>query len=138
MEALAGLTRLALASGEPSQARVHVNKILEHLRAHTLDGTYEPFRVYWTCYRVLKVHDDARAAEVLRTACRLLQERAAGIEDDGLRRSFLEEVPAHWKLIQERHRLRAAGPDPRGEPDQAPQPSATSASRMTRADLSFA
>jgi hypothetical protein len=59
MEALAGLARLALAGGEPSQAMTHVNEILEHLRAHTLDGTYEPFRIYWTCYRVLKAHHDA-------------------------------------------------------------------------------
>jgi hypothetical protein len=138
MEALAGLTRLALAGGEPSQAMVYANEILEHLETHSLDGTYEPFRIYWTCYRVLKATNDARAAEVLRTACRLLQERAAGIEDDGLRRSFLEGVPAHWKLIHEGHRLRAGGPDPRAEPDQAPQPTATSASRMTRADPSSA
>jgi tetratricopeptide (TPR) repeat protein len=122
MEALAGLARLALAGGEPSQARVHVDEILEHLEAHSLDGTYEPFRIYWTCYRVLKAHGDAGAAEVLRTACRLLKERAAGIEDDGLRHSFLEEVPAHRKLLRERRRLRAGGPEPRGEPDQAPQP----------------
>jgi tetratricopeptide (TPR) repeat protein len=105
MEALAGLARLALAGGEPSQAMVHVNEIPEHLETHVLDGTYEPFRIYWTCYRVLKATNDARAAEVLCTAYHLLQERAAGIEDDGLRRSLLEGVVAHRKLIYEGHRL---------------------------------
>jgi hypothetical protein len=90
---------------------VHVHEILEHLKAHTLDGTYEPFRIYWTCYQVLKAHDHPRAAEVLRTAYRLLQERAARIEQEGLRRSFLEGVPAHRKLIQESQRLGASSPE---------------------------
>jgi tetratricopeptide (TPR) repeat protein len=109
MEALAGLARLALGGGQPAQALEHVEEILTHLQNHTLDGTYEPFRVYWTCYRVLKAHDDGRAAEVLHTAYTLLQARAAGIEDERLRTSFLEEVPAHRKLVQEYHRLRSGG-----------------------------
>jgi tetratricopeptide (TPR) repeat protein len=113
MEALAGLARLELAGEQPAQALEHVVEILTHLQTHSLDGTYEPFRIYWTCCRVLKGHDDGRAAELLRTACRLLQERAAGIEDDDLRRSFLEGVPVHQWLIQEGQRLHARGPDPR-------------------------
>jgi tetratricopeptide (TPR) repeat protein len=112
-EALAGLASLELAVGQSAQALEHVEKILDHLRAHTLDGTYEPFRIYWTSCWVLKAHDDGRAPELLRTACRLLQERAAGIEDDDLRRSFLEGVPVHQWLIQEGQRLHARGPDPR-------------------------
>jgi hypothetical protein len=120
-EALAGLARLDLAGGQPAQALEYVEQILHHLQAHTLDGTYEPFCIYLTCLQVLQAHHDARAAEVLRTAYTLLQERAAGIEDERLRHSLLEEVPAHRKLIQEHHRLRARGPDPREQPDQSPQ-----------------
>jgi hypothetical protein len=71
------------------------------MRDHTLDGTYEPFRIYLTCVRVLQAHGDVRAAAVRRTAHSLLQERAAGIEDERLRRSFLENVPAHRDLIAE-------------------------------------
>ncbi len=109
MEALAGLARLELAGGEPSQAMARVNEILEHLKAHSLDGTYEPFRIYWTCYQVLRANDDARAAEVLRTAYRLLQERAARIEDEHLHRSFLEKVPSHRELVQEGERAGLSG-----------------------------
>jgi tetratricopeptide (TPR) repeat protein len=101
MEALAGLARVALEQRDPAQALLHVEEILDHLQAHTLDGTYEPFRIYLTCVRVLQAHEDARAAGVLRTAHTLLQERAAGIEDERLRRSFLENVPAHQELIRE-------------------------------------
>jgi hypothetical protein len=37
---------------------------------------------------------------VLETAHRLLQARAAKIEDERLRRSFLEQVPAHREITQ--------------------------------------
>jgi class 3 adenylate cyclase/tetratricopeptide (TPR) repeat protein len=101
MEVRAGLARLALAQGDPSQALQHTEPILQHLQSHTLDGTYEPFRIRLTCYRVLRANDDPRAGEVLRTAYELLQERAAGIEDEHLRGSFLEKVPWHQELVQE-------------------------------------
>jgi tetratricopeptide (TPR) repeat protein len=112
MEALAGLARVALAGGEPSQARVHVDEILEHLKIHSLDGTYEPFRVYWTCYRVLEANDDPRAGEILRAAYHLLQDRAARIDDEHLRRSFLKEVPWHRELAQEGERAGLGGHQP--------------------------
>jgi tetratricopeptide (TPR) repeat protein len=98
-EALAGLARLALEQGDPAQALDHVEEILDHLQSHTLDGTYEPLRIYLTCCRVLKAHDDAHATEVLRTACRLLEERSARIDDEGLRRSFLENVRTNREIL---------------------------------------
>jgi tetratricopeptide (TPR) repeat protein len=101
MEALAGLARVALEQGDPAQALLHVEEILDHLQAHTLDGTYEPFRVYWTCYRVLRAHHDPRAAQILHIAYTLLQQRAAGIEDENLRRSFLENVEANRRIVEE-------------------------------------
>jgi predicted ATPase/class 3 adenylate cyclase len=101
MEALAGLARVALAQGDPAQALAHVEDILEHLKTGTLDGTFEPFRIYLTCVRVLEAVDDERAGQVRRTAQRLLHERAATIGDEQLRQSFLENVPAHRALIDE-------------------------------------
>lgn len=98
-EALAGLARLALEQGDLAQALDHAEEVLDHLQSHTLDGTYEPFRVYLTCYRVLQAHDDPRAAEILHTAYNLLQERAAEIEDPRLRRSFLENVRTNREIL---------------------------------------
>jgi tetratricopeptide (TPR) repeat protein len=107
MESLAGLTRVSLAQGDIVHAREHADEILRYLETGTpsaspgqaLDGTYEPFRVYLTCYRVLEADGDARAGEVLTTAYDLLQERAVRIEDEAMRRSFLENVDAHRELI---------------------------------------
>jgi hypothetical protein len=67
---------------------------LEFLEHGSLDGTEEPLRIYLTCYRGLKSNQDPRDEEILDTAHALLQERAAKIDDEKLRRSFLEDVVA--------------------------------------------
>jgi hypothetical protein len=44
---------------------------------------------------------DPRAEGILTTACVTLQEQAASISDENLRRSFLENRPDHRELIAE-------------------------------------
>ena len=100
-EALAGLARVALAQDDPEQALAHVEEILSFLKGNTLDGTDEPLRVYLTCYRVLHTNQDPRAQVLLTTAHSLLQQHAAKIEDEALRRSFLENVPANREITRE-------------------------------------
>ena len=117
MESLAGLARIALAQGHCEQAQAHVEEIQSHLETgapstalrqgsgqgsgHALDGAVNPFQVYLTCYRVLKAGRDPRAQEVLSIAYRQLQERAAKITDEAMRRSFLENVTAHREIVGE-------------------------------------
>ncbi len=109
MESLAGLARTSLAEGDLARALAQVNEILEHLDQHAhsgetghgLDGTDEPYRIYWTCYRVLAACRGPRAASILRTAHERLQEQASKITDPALRRSFLENVPAHREILAE-------------------------------------
>lgn len=98
MEALAGLARVALAQGEPAQAKVHVEDILSYLETQALDGADEPFCVYLTCYRVLCANQDPRAEHILTAAYDLLREYAAKIEDDESRCSYLENVVAHREI----------------------------------------
>jgi len=100
-EPLAGLARTAIAQGDVPQAERHVEEILNYLESGTLQGTWEPFRVYLTCYRVLQTADDPRAGEILETAHRLLQESADRISDEEERRSFLENVAAHREIASE-------------------------------------
>jgi tetratricopeptide (TPR) repeat protein len=102
-EPLAGMARVALALDDPAAALVYVEEILSHLETRSVDGTDEPLRIYLTCYRVLRANGDPRADEVLETAHCLLQERAAKIEDEEVRRSFLENVAAHRELASEWH-----------------------------------
>jgi predicted ATPase len=101
MDSLAGLARVSLAQGDPSQAQAQVGGILSYLETNSLEGTDEPFRVYLTCYRVLKANQDPRAQEILTTAYNLLQEHAGNTADEEMRRSFLENVSTHRELVRE-------------------------------------
>jgi hypothetical protein len=101
MEPLAGLARVALAQGDTSSALNYGEEILAYLETGSLAGTDAPFWIYLTCYRVLQAHQDSRAPVILQMAHRLLQARAATIGDERLRRSFLENVPAHRELVYE-------------------------------------
>jgi tetratricopeptide (TPR) repeat protein len=98
-EPLAGLARVAMAQGDWAQAQAHVKEILAHLESGSLNGMDEPFHIYLTCYRVLRANGDPRAETLLDTAHRLLQEDGAKIGDEGLRRSFLENVAAHRQIL---------------------------------------
>jgi predicted ATPase/DNA-binding SARP family transcriptional activator len=98
-QALAGLARAALECGDHEQALAQVEHILLHLKTSDLGGIDEPYRVYLTCYHVLQAHHDSRARSILLKAYDLLQAQARAISDEGLRRSFLENVPVHRDLV---------------------------------------
>jgi adenylate cyclase len=101
MEPLAGLARIRLIQEKPGEAKTFVDEILGFLENHTLDGTEEPIHVYFTCYRVLMANQDKRATEVLSTAYSLVQDRAAKITEEEMRRSYLENVAANREIVQE-------------------------------------
>lgn len=100
-EPLAGLARVAMVQQDLGQAKRYVEKVLAQLEDHpALSGTDEPFQVYLTCYQVLAGGGDPRAGEILGEAHRLLLERADRIGDEGMRRSFLDNVPAHREIMR--------------------------------------
>jgi predicted ATPase/class 3 adenylate cyclase len=100
IEALAGLARVSLWGGKVENALAYVEEILEHLESHNLLGTEEPLQVYLTSYQVLKANEDPRATKTLEEGYRFLQERTATIDDEEMRRSFLENVPSNRKLME--------------------------------------
>jgi hypothetical protein len=102
-EPRAGLARIALVQGNLMQAQAHIEDILTYLENHPLIGPDEPFMIYLTCFRVLEVNHDPRAATVLETAQRLLQAHADQIADDARRRSFLENVGVHHAILTLAH-----------------------------------
>ena len=99
---LIGLAHVALAGGRPVQALAHAEEVLSYLDLHpALDVLGELFREYLTCYRVLRANQDPRAPELLSRAYHLLQEWADKIEDQDLRRSFLENVAVNRAIVRE-------------------------------------
>ncbi|MCP4536403.1 MAG: AAA family ATPase [Chloroflexi bacterium] len=98
---LVGLARVFLVQNDLAQAQTQVEEILKRLEAKPPDRMQEPFLICLSCYRVLRANQDPRAREILNTAHRLLQERAAKIDDETMRRSFLENVAAHHEIVDE-------------------------------------
>jgi hypothetical protein len=63
-------------------------------------GCIAPFSVYLAVCRVLQAVGDERATAVTQSAYEQLQLQAAQIEDEMMRRLFLEQVPAHREIMQ--------------------------------------
>ncbi|MBN2002787.1 MAG: tetratricopeptide repeat protein [Anaerolineae bacterium] len=101
IESLAGLAHVSELMEEHLAARIYAEEILAHLQTTTLDGTIEPFRVYLTCYRILRNHNDPRARLLLEHTYALLQTRAATITDPVMRQAFLENISAHREIVSE-------------------------------------
>ena len=98
-DAYAGLAALCLEQNEATAAVPYAEAALALLAQHGLAAAFEPFAVYWTCVRVLKAVGDPRARTVLFAAYQTLQEIANQLEDERLRRSFLENVVANRNLV---------------------------------------
>jgi predicted O-linked N-acetylglucosamine transferase (SPINDLY family) len=100
LDARAGLARCRLAEGDHPGALAPIEQSLTWLTNHSLSGLEHPFRFYLTAYQVLQAIGQTEAAQqVLTTAHGLLQQRAANISDEGLRQSFLENVPQNRALV---------------------------------------
>ncbi|MEW5872651.1 MAG: diguanylate cyclase [Chloroflexota bacterium] len=108
LEPLAGLAQVALLRSDLNQAAGYVNQILEQLAAETagrdggaglLERVGDVAMVYWVCFQTLEMQEDQRAPQVLAQARHTLFERAARIGDDEMRRSFLEAVDVHSRLL---------------------------------------
>jgi predicted ATPase/DNA-binding SARP family transcriptional activator len=108
-ESLAGLARVALQRGNVDAAMEQVEEILRLEKARGFGGTIEPFRIWLTCYRVLKSSQDPRAGEVLAAAYERLQAQRSNIHDKDLERTFVENVAAHRELIAAYIEWRALG-----------------------------
>jgi hypothetical protein len=99
METNATLAAVLLDAGKTEQALAAVEPLLPGLTSPALQGAREPFRTRWNCYRVLAATGDTRAAGLLAAAAADLRGEAQRIDNDALRRSFLERIPAHVAIM---------------------------------------
>ncbi|MBN2389843.1 MAG: AAA family ATPase [Anaerolineae bacterium] len=104
--ALVGLANIYTHQGQITEALTYVNEVLCEIdTADLISQTLYPAGIYLMCYRVLKTAQDERGDAVLEKAHTLLQELAARIDDEVLRRSFLENVAAHRDIVTEWERV---------------------------------
>ena len=87
--------RTLMTSCSPEQAGAQSGAV------YALSGFGEPFLTFWTCCRVLRATADPRAEEILAAAHRRLEAHASQIVEEGLRRSFLEDVAIHREIVGE-------------------------------------
>lgn len=97
---LVGLAYVALAQNDLTAALAYAEDVLAWIEIRGVEGIEFPVQVYLICYRVLRAATSpSRAQTVLRQGYSLLQQRAGAIQDDHLRRQFLENVPFNREII---------------------------------------
>jgi tetratricopeptide (TPR) repeat protein len=104
----AGLAQTLLAQGEVGKAQEVVGAMLNYIGdlrtltrlEHALAGTDAPCWILLTCYEVLHAHHDTRERAALHAAELVLHARADRLDSEAQRRSFLENVFAHRRILQ--------------------------------------
>ena len=88
--------------GQPEQDR---QGVAARGRDPGLPGAQRPLRVYLICYQALRAAGDARGDAVIEQAYRSLMDRAARLQEDSARRSFLQNIPVHREITQAFQRI---------------------------------
>ena len=107
VESMAGLGQALLMGGDLAGAREYGVKIHEYIsRDEDLSGTWEPLKIYWTCYQILQAIGDSRKDDFLKEAVENLQKRAEKITDKAAQKRYLNNVPWHREILVEWERVR--------------------------------
>lgn len=101
LELNAELAALTLRRGDPVKALVEIAPVLQALQTDdALEGAEEPYHVYWVCYQILCANADPRAPVILAQARTRLLNQAERIPEPELRRSFLENILTHRRIME--------------------------------------
>ena len=96
MEPIAGLIESYMQEDDFDFALQETEKILNFLDGGSnLDGTDEPLRVYYACYRSLEKKRDPRSKQVLQTAMNMLELQVSNFSDEIARKRYVENIP--WR-----------------------------------------
>jgi tetratricopeptide (TPR) repeat protein len=109
-DALAGAARCLLKQGLVGQASDQVRAVCDHLTQHGGSGMEMPILACETCADVLEATGDLAAAHsILCAGYGQLMARAEKISVPEWRRSFLEAVPEHARLVARWQQLKVLG-----------------------------
>ena len=100
VEAEACLARVVAMRGDLHEARALAGRSFDELSGSAFIGTLQPAEVYRACWQALVDCGDQRAQAALDAGRAYLDEMAKRIDDDELRASFLQRVPANVWLAQ--------------------------------------
>ncbi|HSM70478.1 MAG TPA: tetratricopeptide repeat protein [Anaerolineales bacterium] len=101
IETTAAIALTYFSKGDSDKAKERANEILDYLaEGGSLEGTWEPLRIYWSCILILKEQGDERYKKALEDAYNFLQRRASRISDEASRDLYLKNVPWHHEIMQ--------------------------------------
>jgi tetratricopeptide (TPR) repeat protein len=101
IETQAVLASIHLEQGEKLEALADIHEIIaDFTKDGCFKGAWEPVKIYLTAYQVLQANNDPRAKDFLKAGYDLIQERAARIDEESLRRSYLENVPYNREIVR--------------------------------------
>ena len=98
IDALAGLLRVAIATGDGAKVGELFGEIRERIDARGTEGVEHAGRLYLALIRASETLDNGRTRGYMEDAMAFLDERAGKIADETMRWSFLHNVPAHREL----------------------------------------
>lgn len=104
--AQADLARIRHMAGDLTAATSLIERVLVFIDEHG-EQMQADLQVHLVSWRILEAAADPRARAVLTRAYEMLQSQAAKMDDD-MRRSFLENVPAHREIIAAYQRILSA------------------------------
>lgn len=103
-ESQTGLAAVALRKGEPEQALLYVEPLLQELAHSPFYGADDACQIFLVCYDVLLALGDERASSLLEQSYHLVQARATSLPEPHLRQIYWMTVPTHrrlWLLSQQ-------------------------------------
>lgn len=104
LETQAGLAQVDLLDSAPAAALARLENALPALLARPPEGMEDTFAVYAVTHRVLLALGDARAAAIHQRARQFLTERAAALESEQQRITFLNAIASHRYFTAENNK----------------------------------
>ncbi|MFC1848921.1 tetratricopeptide repeat protein [candidate division CSSED10-310 bacterium] len=99
LEALAGLACISFEVGNLTESLAQIDELMLHEESLLSLDTDQNLWIHLTCFNILQEHNDTRAQEIIKSAYKILQERAGRISDEKMQQAFLEQVACHQQLI---------------------------------------
>ncbi|MEM7131556.1 MAG: tetratricopeptide repeat protein [Chloroflexota bacterium] len=100
MEPRAGFVEIGIQQTDVESTQSHLSILTEHVKNGSLDGTDQPFRIYWIGYQALLQSNPPEAERFIQQAKERLNSYAEQISDTKMRQSFLENVSYHRLITQ--------------------------------------
>ncbi|MEM7343630.1 MAG: tetratricopeptide repeat protein, partial [Chloroflexota bacterium] len=102
---LAALGEAVLGTGDTQKAYQHLQDVIDQVNDGSGTGEYPPQNIWWTYTRICKTlqGQETEAEQALQKAVQLVQAKADHINDESLKRSYLQNIQINAAIMAEVH-----------------------------------